>query len=149
MMLALVKNELSKISGKRRSYIGFIALGILMPLILWGFKLGGGEIHGDLTRQLQDTFVIVGSIFNGFLATHMVLNFLWVHIPFLITLVAGDVVAGEGASGTFRIYLIRPVSRGKVLLSKLLATYVYTAALIIFFAIMSLGLGSVWLGTGD
>ena len=149
MLPRLVKNELIKISGKWRSFIGFIVIGILMPLILWGFKVGGGEIHRGFTRQLQDTFVIVGSLFNGFLATHLVMNFLWVHIPFLVTLVAGDVVAGEGASGTFRIYLIRPISRGKILMSKLIATYIYTAALIGFFALMSLGLGSIWLGTGD
>lgn len=149
MFFPLVKNELVKISGRYRSFIGFAAIGILMPLILWGFKLGGSTIHRDMTRQLQDTFVIVGSIFNGFLATYWVMNFLWIHIPFLVTLVAGDVVAGEGAAGTFRIYLTRPVSRGKILFSKLVATYIYTAALIGFFALMSLGLGSLWLGAGD
>ncbi|MEE9166641.1 MAG: ABC transporter permease subunit [Candidatus Neomarinimicrobiota bacterium] len=149
MLFSLVKNELTKISGKRRSFLGFIVIGVLMPLILWGFKIGGGGIQRDMTRQLQDTFVMVGSMFNGFLATYFVMNFLWVHIPFLITLVAGDVVAGEGAAGTFRIYLTRPVSRSKILLSKLAATYLYTAALIVFFAVMSLGLGSLWLGAGD
>lgn len=138
-----------KISAKWRSSIGFVAIGILMPLILWGFKVGSGEIHRDITRQLQDNFVIVGSVFNGFLATHLVMNFLWVHIPFLVTLVAGDVVAGEGAAGTFRVYLTRPVSRTKILVSKLAATYIYTGALIGFFALMSLGLGSIWLGAGD
>ena len=149
MFYVLVKNELVKIFGKWRSFIGFVVIAILMPLILWGFKLGGEGLHREMTRQLQDTFVIVGSIFNGFLATYLVMNSLWVHIPFLVTLVAGDVVAGEGAAGTFRIYLTRPVSRSKILFSKLIATYVYTAALIIFFALMSLGLGSLWLGTGD
>lgn len=149
MMWRLIKNELIKISGKRRSFIGFIVIGILMPLILWGFKVGGSQVYRELTEQLQENFIVVGSVFNGFMATWFVMNFLWIHIPFLITLIAGDVVAGEGSAGTFRIYLTRPVSRGKILLSKLLATYIYTAVLIIFFAIMSLGLGSLWLGTGD
>ena len=149
MFYGLLKNEMVKISGKWRSFIGFISIGILLPLILWGCKLGGGEIHRDMARQLQDSFVVVGSIVNGFLATHLVMNFLWVHIPFLVTLVAGDVVAGEGAAGTLRIYLTRPVSRAKILMSKLMATYLYVVALIGFFALMSLGLGSLWLGTGD
>lgn len=149
MMVLLIKNELIKISSKWRSYIGFIALAVLMPLVMWGFSVGGSEIHDDMTSQLQDSFIVVGSVFNGFLATYLVMNFLWVHIPFLVTLVAGDVVAGEGAAGTFRIYLTRPVSRFKIMLSKLMATYLYTLALIGFFALMSLGLGSVWLGTGD
>ena len=138
-----------KILGKWRSYIGFIAMGVLLPLILWGFKQGSEGIEQNMTRQLQDTFFIVGSVFNSFLATYLVMNFLWVHIPFLITLVAGDVVAGEGASGTFRIYLTRPVSRTKILCAKLITTYIYTAALLLFGAVLSLGLGSLLLGTGD
>ncbi len=149
MMISLIKNELIKISSKWRSFIGFIAIAVLMPLVMWGFSVGGSEIHDDMTRQLEGSFIIVGSVFNGFLATYFVMNFLWVHIPFLVTLVAGDVVAGEGAAGTFRIYLTRPVSRMKIMLSKLLATYLYTLALVGFFALMSLGLGTIWLGTGD
>lgn len=149
MFLMLIKNELIKISGKWRSFIGFFAIAVLMPLILWGFKVGGGQIHREMTHQLEGVFTTVGTLFNGFLATYIVMNFLWVHIPFLVMLVAGDVVAGEGAAGTFRIYLTRPISRWKILLSKLFATYIYTAILILFFALMSLGLGSLWLGTGD
>ena len=134
MFLMLIKNELIKISGKWRSFIGFIAIAVLMPLILWGFKVGGGQIHREMTHQLEGVFTTVGTLFNGFLATYIVMNFLWVHIPFLVMLVAGDVVAGEGAAGTFRIYLTRPISRWKILLSKLFATYIYTAILILFFA---------------
>lgn len=148
-MIALVQNELIKISSKWRSYIGFAVIAVFMPLILWGFSAGGGHIEREMTEGLHDTFVIVGTVFNGFLATYIVMNFLLVHIPLLVMLVAGEVVAGEGGGGTFRIYLTRPVSRSRVLLAKLLATFVYTALLIAFFVLMSLGLGSLWLGTGD
>jgi len=145
----LVKNEIIKIFGRWRSFIGFIAIGVLLPLILWGFKTGSEGIDRSMTRQLQDTFIIVGSVFNSFLVTHLVMNFLWVHIPILVTLVAGDVVASEGSSGTFRIYLTRPVSRFKILFAKLITTYIYTGVLISFGAVLSLGLGSLMLGTGD
>ncbi|MFQ6675791.1 MAG: ABC transporter permease [Fidelibacterota bacterium] len=148
-MIPLIQNELIKISSKWRSYIGFAVIAIFMPLILWGFSVGGGHIEREMTEQLSDTFIIVGSVFNGFLATYIVMNFLWVHIPLLVMLVSGEVVAGEGAAGTFRIYLTRPVPRWKIILAKLLATYVYTALLIGFFVLMSLGLGTLWLGTGD
>jgi len=149
MLGKLVYNETVKIFGKWRSYIGFAALAALMPLVLWGMSEGSVGLEGQVTRQLEDSFIIVGSVFNGFLATYFTMNFLWIHIPFLVTLVAGDVVAGEGAAGTFRIYLTRPISRSKILTSKVIATFIYTALLVLFFALMSLGLGSVWLGTGD
>ncbi len=149
MLFKLIGIEIIKIFGKKRSMLGFLALAALMPLIIWGFSKGATGIEQDIMHQLEGSFIIVGSIFNGFLVTYITMNFLWVHIPFLIMLVAGDVVAGEGAAGTFRIILTRRVSRFKILIAKLIAAYLYTIILILFFAIMSLGLGSLWLGIGD
>lgn len=149
MLFKLVSIELIKIFGKVRSLLGFLALAVLMPLIIWGFSKGASGIEADVLNRLGDSFIIVGSVFNGFLVTYITMNFLWVHIPFLLMLVAGDVVAGEGALGTFRIILTRRVSRFKIILAKLIATYLYTLLLILFFVIMSLGIGSIWLGMGD
>jgi len=149
MLLKLVNIELIKIFGKIRSLLGFIALAILMPLIIWGFSQGASGVEQDIAERIGDSFIIVGSVFNGFLVTYITMNFLWVHVPFLLMLVAGDVVAGEGALGTFRITLTRRISRFKIILAKLIATYIYTIILILFFILVSLGLGSIWLGTGD
>ena len=149
MMGRLVYNELIKIFSKYRTYISFGAILILMPLVLWGFSYGGGKMQADITERFKDSFIITGTLFNGFFATYITMNFLWLHIPFLITLVAGDVIAGEGASGTLRIYLVRPVSRIRIIIAKLIATYIYTISVVVFFIIMSLGLGTIWLGSGD
>ena len=119
MLLKLVNIELIKIFGKIRSLLGFIALAILMPLIIWGFSRGASGVEQDIAERIGDSFIIVGSVFNGFLVTYITMNFLWVHIPFLLMLVAGDVVAGEGALGTFRITLTRRISRFKIILVKL------------------------------
>lgn len=148
-MLGLIHNELLVIAGRWRSYIGFIGISILMPLILWGFSVGGEELHRDYARELGGTFMVVGSILNSFLATYIIMNTLWIHIPFLVTLAAGDSVAADGANGIFRITLTRSVSRFKILVSKLMASYIYTALLLIFCALWSLGIGSIVLGTGD
>ncbi|HIA95069.1 MAG TPA: hypothetical protein EYO16_07310 [Candidatus Marinimicrobia bacterium] len=148
-MIGLIYNELLVITGRWRSYIGFIGISILMPLFLWGFTYGGESIHDQYKSQLGDSFMVVGSIFNSFLATYIVMNALWIHIPFLVTLAAGDAVAADGASGIFRITLIRSVSRLKILVSKLFASYIYTASLLLLCAFWSLGIGSLVLGTGD
>ena len=149
MQLKLIYIELIKIFGKIRSLLGFVALAILMPLIIWGFSQGASGMEQDIAERIGDSFIIIGSVFNGFLVTYITMNFLWVHIPFLLMLVAGDVVAGEGALGTFRITLTRRISRFRIILAKLIATYIYTIILILFFVLVSLGLGSIWLGTGD
>jgi ABC-2 type transport system permease protein len=72
-----------------------------------------------------------------------------VHIPFLITLVAGDLLAGESTAGTYRILLTRPVSRLQVLSSKFIAGNIYTFSLILWLAIVSLGIGAILFGFGE
>jgi len=148
-MLSLIYNELLVITGRWRSYIGFIGISILMPLILWGFTYGSQGIQDQYTRQMGGSFLVVGTIFNSFLATYIIMQALWFHIPFLVSLAAGDSVAADGSNGIFRITLIRPVSRLKILTSKLLASYIYTTTLLLFCAFWSLGIGSLVLGTGD
>jgi len=148
-MFGLIRNEMLVISGRWRSYIGFIGISVLMPLILWGFVYGSENIHQEYARELGESFMVVGSIINAFLATYIIMNALWIHIPFLVALAAGDAVAADGSNGIFRITLTRPVSRLKILTSKLIATYIYTALLLLFCALWSVGIGSLVLCTGD
>jgi len=148
-MWHLFVNEIIKAFSKWRTYIGFGAIGVGVILAMWGFSIGGSSIQRDLLRRLGDEFITTGNLANGMWASYLLMNTLFIHIPFLITLMAGDVVAGEGTAGTFRIYLTRPVSRTRVLTSKLLATATYTGSIVLLLAILSLGLGNWWLGTGD
>ena len=148
-MIHLVVNELYKIYALKRSYIGYILVAILMPLILWGYGAGTSFTTQQMEAALSTMFIFSGDPFNGFTAAYFIMNFFWVHVPFLIALVAGDMFAGEEAGGTYRIYAIRPVSRLSLFISKVLATSVYTLSLIAFFALMSLGLGIIWHGGGD
>ncbi|MBA7620357.1 MAG: ABC transporter permease subunit [Calditrichaeota bacterium] len=149
VMWRLFVNEIIKAFSKWRTYIGFGAIGAGVILAMWGFSIGGSSIQRDLLRRLGDEFITTGNLVNGMWASYLLMNTLFIHIPFLITLVAGDVVAGEGTAGTFRIYLTRPVSRTRVLTSKLLASATYTGSIVLLLAILSLGLGNWWLGTGD
>lgn len=148
-MINLIYYELLKIFKKWRTYIGFIAIGILIPLIELVLYFSGQGIIENTTKRLEQDFILVGNLFNGWFVTHLIMNSLWIHIPFLICLVAGDVLAGEASAGTYRILLIRPVSRNKILISKYIATLIYTLSLVFFLAFISLGLGLLLLGTGD
>jgi ABC-2 type transport system permease protein len=148
-MMTLLKNELLKTFLKWRTFIGFIAVGTVIPLVEIGLKLEGGGFGRGLTRNLSQDFLAVGNLFNGYFLTFFIMNSLWVHIPFLISLVAGDQLAGEGTAGTYRILLIRPPSRSKILLAKYLTTLVYSSALVTFLVGLSLALGVALFGTGD
>ena len=148
-MMNLIYFELFKTYAKWRTYIGFIVIAVLIPLVVWAMKMEGGRIMQFQTKTLQNDFFITGSLFNGWTLSQMIMNSLWIHVPFLITLVAGDQLAGEATAGTFRLILVRPVSRARILNSKYLTTLIYTASLIFAIALLSVGLGLAFLGSGD
>ncbi|MBN2571872.1 MAG: ABC transporter permease subunit [Ignavibacteriales bacterium] len=149
-MLKLIKIELYKIFRKWRTYIGFIAVSIIAILVQLAMGLGGAEQQIEyMTRDLQDTFYFVGNFFNGYFIAYIVLQSLYVQIPFLIVLVGGDLLAGEATAGTYRMLVTRPVSRFQIVTSKIIAGYIYSLALIFWLVIMSLVLSIIIFGTGE
>ncbi|MEA3286242.1 MAG: ABC transporter permease [Candidatus Marinimicrobia bacterium] len=149
ILLKLIQNELFKIFSLIRSYIGIILFTVIVPLILWGYGMGTSHIQGEIERNVSDMFFIEGSPTNGFTAAYFIMNFFWVHIPFLLALVGGDIFAGEHANGTFRIYATRPISRLSIFVSKTIATMIYTLIFVLYFGLLTLGLGLIWHGGGD
>jgi ABC-2 type transport system permease protein len=141
--------EILKTCARWRTYIGFIAIGVLVPLVEVGLKWEGGSLVHGAAGGLTPGFVLPENIFNGYFVTYIVMNSLWIHIPFLIALVAGDQLAGEGGGGTLRILLIRPPSRARILFAKFLTSLLYTLSLVAFLGLLSVGLGIALLGTGD
>ena len=148
-MFNLIYYELFKTYAKWRTYIGFIAVAAIIPLVMWGMKVEGGKFIQYQMRTLQNEFFISGNLFNGWIIAQLIMNSLWVHVPFLISLVAGDQLAGEATAGTFRLILIRPVSRTNILNSKYVTTLLYTASLVLAIAVFSVGLGLLIFGSGD
>jgi ABC-2 type transport system permease protein len=148
-MWALYINEIIKSFSKWRTYIGFGAIAVVVPLVMLGFSIGSSEIQRELLQNIGEEFITSGNLANGMWASHLLMYALFFHVPFLIILITGDVVAGEGTAGTFRIYLTRPVSRSAVLFAKLLAALTCSTALVAWLGILSLGIGNLWLGVGD
>lgn len=148
-MIALINIELYKIFKKWRTYIGFIAIGILVPIIHIAMVFEGKNTIDFMTRNIQQSFVFVGNLLNTYLISYIVLTSLTVHIPFLITLVAGDLLAGEATAGTYRLMLTRPVTREKFVTAKFIAGIIYTNLLILWLALMSLVVGYFIFGVGE
>jgi len=62
-------------------------------------KLSAVEILNRMMRSTQKDFLIFGNVLNGWFVTAFIMNTLHIHIPFLIALVAGDIVSGEARPG--------------------------------------------------
>lgn len=147
-MRSVFGNECLKTYFRWRSYIAFIAIAIVVPLVLIAMKLSTETMARSVTRGFSQDFLLVGNIVNGYFVTYLLMNALWIHVPFLLTLGAGDQLAGEAAAGTFRILLTRPVSRSKILMMKYLTTLLYTFTVVAFLVALSVGLGLLLFGSG-
>jgi ABC-2 type transport system permease protein len=147
--MTLFSLEVQKTFRRWRTYIGFAAVAgavILLEIII---KMNEASMAKGFAGNLNSDFLVSGNILNVWTITTFVMNSLYVHVPFLIALVAGDMVSSEGASGTIRFLLIRPPSRSRIILSKYLTMLFYTAALIVFLAVLCIGIGYAFFGSGD
>ena len=149
MIKNLIKNEAIKTLYKKRTYISFILITVLIPFIVLAIDNGGKVLETKIYGQLADSFLFFGSVINGYLSTYIIVAILISHMPFLSTIVASEIVSGEYSKGTFRMYLTRPISRSNVLLSKLIIVILYTFILMFFFFSYTLLVSCLWLGIGD
>ena len=133
--------ETYKTFSRWRTYIGFGAIALIVVLTEVVMKVSAREILQRMMRSLQRDFFIFGNVLNVWFITAFIMNSLHIHIPFLITLVAGDMVSGEATSGTVRFLLIRPPSRGKIITAKYLSALFYTAGLVFFLGMVCVSLG--------
>jgi ABC-2 type transport system permease protein len=145
----LILIELKKVFGRKRSYIGFLAILVLVSILQAAMWVEGQTFIDLFTQNLQDTFVLEGNLMNGYFISFMLMNTLWVLLPFLVTFVAGDSIAGEAHSGTLRLMLTRPVSRTSLITAKYIASVTYTFLIVLLLMILSLGISSLVFGTGD
>ena len=148
-MGSLIIIELKKVFGRKRSYIGFLAIFVLISILQAAMWAEGQTFIDLFTQNLQDSFVFQGNLMNGYFISFMLMNSLWVLLPFLVTFVAGDTIAGEAHAGTLRVMLTRPVSRTSLVTAKFIAAIIYTLLLVLLLMLMSLGISTLLFGTGD
>lgn len=148
-MFTYVKLELIKIFSKIRSIVAFLAIGFIVPLIASAMYLEGNQVLNLALQPFKDTFDFSGNFLNGYLVVVFILTGLYVHIPLLISIVAGDMLSGEATSGTYRMMLSRPISRTQMVVSKYIAIILYTLLLVAWVGVLSFCIGLLLFGTGD
>ncbi|HWJ29754.1 MAG TPA: hypothetical protein VNS32_24665 [Flavisolibacter sp.] len=148
-MWQLISIELFKIFKKPRTYIAFGAI-LLIVLLVQTALYADGKLYLDFMLQsFEQNFQINGVVLNGYFVCFVILQTLLVHVPLLIALVAGDMVAGEANMGTLRLIASKPLSRTAFMLSKFFASCLYTILLLCFMAFMALFVSMLIFGRGD
>ena len=143
MFFTQLKNELWKLFGKKRTYIGFGAFVLAQTAMLLMFKYSRWQ--GLFERLLAG---------NGYLAAEymsaltVALIMLWPQIallmPLYVTLVGGDLVAKEAEDGTLRMILSRPIARVMLLLVKWTAGFIFAATLTLALGIIALSFARLY-----
>jgi ABC-2 type transport system permease protein len=134
---------------KKRTYLGFVIVGIVLAIAEYAMKVEGGRFLARSLRSLEQDFIMVGNLFNGWFVAREMMYSLWFHIPLLISFVAGDQLAGEATAGTYRLILTRPVSRDRIFLAKYLTIIFYTITFVFFLGLFSVLYALILIGGGD
>jgi ABC-2 type transport system permease protein len=149
-MFQLLRIEIYKIFKRPRTYIAFAVIAAIILLIQIALKFGGQEYVGLMMSGLNESFEVpTEQVLNGYLVCFIILNLLLIHVPILVALVAGDMIAGEANMGTLRLLISKPVSRAELLIVKFTASLVYTFLLLLWMALFSLFLSMLIFGTNS
>jgi ABC-2 type transport system permease protein len=148
-MAPLLKIELFKIFKRPRTYISFGLVTAIAFVIQLALLSNGKDFTDFVLQGINEQFDIQGKILNGYLVTFIILQSLLIHIPLLVALVAGDAIAGEANTGTLRLLLTKPISRAKLVWVKFTSSVIYTVLLIVWLAVVGLGLSLLLFGPGD
>src|SRR6187402_230507 len=148
-MIKLLRFECIKLIHRRRTFLSFGLMLILVCLIFWGLKSEGINALAFIFQSLDRNFEVQGTVLNGYMASFLILNTLWIHVPVLIAIVTGDLFSSELENGTIRILMTRPISRSRVALSKHFTAVVFVFFFIICYVFISIIPALVLFGKGD
>ncbi|HEY3860633.1 MAG TPA: ABC transporter permease subunit [Verrucomicrobiae bacterium] len=139
MIYYQLRNELWKMFGKKRTYIGFGAFLAAHATILMLFRFWKGP-RLDMSRRLELLgFDSAKYISNITMAVAVIIPVALLLMPLYVALVGGDLLAKEAEDGTLRMILARPISRFRLALVKWMCGLIFSFVL----ALMLGGLGAI------
>jgi len=138
-----LRNELWKLFGKKRTYIGFGAFLLAQNAMLLLFRFTKWE--GQVETLLAGNGYLAKSYISALtVALMMLIPQILLLMPLYAALVGGDLVAKEAEDGTLRMILARPISRFRLLLAKWVAGTIFSAALVLVLGGTALGFARLW-----
>ena len=122
---------------------------MLIPVVVYAINYGAASLQTKIYGQMEDSFIFIGTIINGFLSSYLIVAILITHMPFLSTIIPSEIISGEYSKGTFRIYLTRAISRTGVFFAKVVVVYLFTTLMMFYFFFYSLLVSYLILGFGE
>ena len=138
----MIRVELSKLLRRPRTWVT-IALLAGLPVIVGIFVTASGLAP----RPGEGPALLSEVLNNGLLFPAAALAIILpLFLPIAVSVIGGDTVAGEAATGTLRYLLTRPVGRSRLLTAKLTTVVVFIFLAVIVVALVALLAGIVLFG---
>ena len=146
MLLAQLKNELWKLFGKKRTYIGFVMLLLAENGVCFALY----KTHFSFQKRLLENNGYVPDSYLSALTTAIIVlsPIAPLLLPLYVALIGGDLVAKEAEDGTLRMILCRPISRFRLLLVKWLSGGVFSVLLVLALGIFGILCARLWFPWG-
>ncbi len=139
----MIAVELNKLFRRPRTWVS-LALLVALPSIVALFL----AVSENAPRPGTGPAFLSAVLSNGALFPAAALAIvLPLFLPVSVAMVAGDAVAGEAQAGTLRYLLVRPVSRGRLLVAKLVTLVTFTFAAVLLVAVSAYVLGVALFGS--
>jgi ABC-2 type transport system permease protein len=155
-MLAALRVEFSKFYRHRATYLGFVLLLCMTALVVYGAakdaKGHERRIKAEIEASSGGAFIVAGKMMSAVFVPRVILAAklpVYVFVASMVAMAAGGALASEYSSGTLRTLLSRPVRRTYVVLAKWAVSATHAVSLTLFLGAVGLGLGYVFLGSGD
>lgn len=143
-----LRNELWKLFGKKRTYIGFGMLFVAQLLFILLFRFNE-HAHRSLAGPLEKMGYPVEHFMSALtMAVAVLIPIAHLLIPLYVALIGGDLMAKEAEDGTLRMILSRPVSRFRILLLKWLAGAVFSVLLAFMLCLCGVTCASIFFPSG-
>ena len=134
VFFASTLNEIEKLSGKKKVWMLPILAFILTALSLWG--LTQLKLRSGILPISPEQFpVLILGWFTGII------------LPLFIVMAGADMFSGEITERTIKLSLLKPISRFKIYMSKILALSVYIIGTLVLVFLLS-NIAAVFLGSG-
>src|ERR1035441_583554 len=138
-----LRNELWKLFGKKRTYIGFGAFLLAQNGMLLTFRFTRWQ--GDLERMLAGNGYLAQEYVSALtVAVIMLIPQILLLMPLYAALGGGALVAREVEEGPLRMILSRPISRFRLLFVKWVAGGIFSAVLVLVLGGTALGFARMW-----
>ncbi|WP_288513713.1 ABC transporter permease subunit [uncultured Victivallis sp.] len=141
-MLRSLCHELVKLRIQKKNYVMLGGHLLFLGLCYLAFRSAQGNFFRRFDKTMNFHVEDLTSYLEGlfFARIAMVPTFI-VLMPIVVATLAGDCVAGEMQEGSLKLYVSRPRSRSRIILSKFFAVYLATLLYCLYFAALNIAIG--------